>query len=330
MARISTYAKDTQVTADDKVIGSSYEGMVNGRPQFVTRNFTVSNLAEYFSQHITVGGTEYSIPELFDKVENLQDMFTYDNILEDVTGFSTAFLGFFNTSFDTRLSNKTTDDLDEGSNLYYTQERFDTAFGLKTTDDLDEGTTNLYFTTERAQDAINDLFVEGTGITLTYDDEANTFTVSTTITQYTDELARLAISYTDTGGFGSLTYDDVTGVITYTGPSTQDIRDQFTEGAGIDIVDGQISVDTTIVQPDKHDSLIFTSQTFGSPANTELFDGVTYVYLDFEHNLGKYPSVTVTEGSNPDRVCFVPVKYIDNNTVRVYFRGTTSGTIYVN
>jgi len=305
MARISTYIEDLQIAPEDKLVGSSYEGMVNGQPRFITKNFSIEDLSEYFSQHIVIGGTEYSIPELFTKVDNLQDMFTYDNVLEDVTGFSTAFIGFFNTSFDTRLETKTTDDLDEGEN-------------------------NLYFTTERAQDAINDLFIEGAGIRLTYDDENNTLNVETTITQYTDELARLAISYTDTGGFGSLTYDDVTGVINYTGPSTQDIRDQFTEGTGIDIVDGEISVDTTIVQPDKHDSLIFTSQTFGSPANTELFDGVTYVYLDFQHNLGKYPSVTVTEGSNPDRVCFVPVKYIDNNTVRVYFRGTTSGTIYVN
>lgn len=103
------------------------------------------------------------------------------------------------------------------------------------------------------------------------------------------------------------------------------------EGTGITITydeeAGNITISTT---PDKHDSLSFTTATFGSPANEESFDGVTYKYFDFVHNLDKYPAVTVTETSNPDRVCYVPIKYINNNTVRVYFRGVTSGTVYVN
>ena len=49
----------------------------------------------------------------------------------------------------------TTSDLPEGSNLYYTQARFDTAFSNKTTDDLTEGTTNLYYTDARARAALS-------------------------------------------------------------------------------------------------------------------------------------------------------------------------------
>jgi hypothetical protein len=41
---------------------------------------------------------------------------------------------------------------------------------------------------------------------------------------YTDARARLSISVTDTGGDGSLTYDNTTGVITYTGPSASEVR----------------------------------------------------------------------------------------------------------
>lgn len=41
-----------------------------------------------------------------------------------------------------------TDDIGEGSNLYYTQARFDTAFSGKSTSNLSEG-SNLYFTTAR-------------------------------------------------------------------------------------------------------------------------------------------------------------------------------------
>jgi len=51
--------------------------------------------------------------------------------------------------FDTAFSGKTTTDLTEGTNLYYTSARFDTAFSAKSTTDLTEG-TNLYYTTTRA------------------------------------------------------------------------------------------------------------------------------------------------------------------------------------
>jgi hypothetical protein len=45
------------------------------------------------------------------------------------------------------------------------------------TDDLDEGSTNLYFTQERSDDAVNTLLVAGTGITKSYNDGANTLTI---------------------------------------------------------------------------------------------------------------------------------------------------------
>lgn len=78
-----------------------------------------------------------------------------------------------------------TDDLQEGStNLYFTNQRaldavggdissaVSTAIDALTTDDIEEGTTNLYFTQERAQDAIGTAVTNGTqsGITVTYDD----------------------------------------------------------------------------------------------------------------------------------------------------------------
>ena len=51
--------------------------------------------------------------------------------------------------FDSALSGKTTTNLTEGTNLYYTGARFDTAFSAKNTGGLTEG-TNLYYTTVRA------------------------------------------------------------------------------------------------------------------------------------------------------------------------------------
>ena len=83
---------------------------------------------------------------------------------------------------------------------------FDTDFGSKSTTDLSEG-TNLYYTTARA-----------------------------------DSDAKNAISVTDTGGDGSLSYDNGTGVITYTGPSATEVRAHFSGGTGVDITTGTISI----------------------------------------------------------------------------------------
>jgi hypothetical protein len=49
---------------------------------------------------------------------------------------------------------------------------------------------------------------------------------------YLDSRARGSISVTDTGGDGSLTYNNSTGVITYTGPSASDARAHFSVAVG--------------------------------------------------------------------------------------------------
>lgn len=59
------------------------------------------------------------------------------------------------SDFDVRLATKTTDDVTEGSNLYYTTVRFDSDFGDNTTSDLTEG-TNLYYTQTRFDSALGD------------------------------------------------------------------------------------------------------------------------------------------------------------------------------
>jgi len=63
---------------------------------------------------------------------------------------------------------------------------------------------------------------------------------------YTDARARAAISVTDTGGDGSLSYNNSTGVLTFTGPSASDVRAHFSAGTGISITNGAIA--TTITQ----------------------------------------------------------------------------------
>ena len=108
-------------------------------------------------------------------------------------------------------------------------------------DDIAEASstpTNLFFTNERVDDRVAALLVGGTGINKTYNDVADSLTLSVDFTEFTTDnvvegttdlyftntRARAAVSVTDSGGDGSLGYDNSTGVFTYTGPSAAEVR----------------------------------------------------------------------------------------------------------
>ena len=92
------------------------------------------------------------------------------------------------------------------------------------TDDLAEG-SNLYFTNERVDDRVNNLFTAGTGITKVYDDAANTYTLS--VTQ----------SDIDT--------DNVTEGSSNLFTTAARTRTHFTYGTGIKLTTGTIAIDFT-------------------------------------------------------------------------------------
>ena len=105
--------------------------------------------------------------------------------------------------FDTALSGKSTSDVTEGTNLYYTGGRFDTAFTAKNTGDLAEG-TNLYYTTARFDNALSSKsttdVTEGTNLyyTTARFDSALSSKSTTDVTEgtnlyYTDARANTAI-----------------------------------------------------------------------------------------------------------------------------------------
>jgi hypothetical protein len=134
-----------------------------------------------------------------------------------------------------------------------------------TTDDLAEGTTSLYFTDERAQDAIADAINAGTheNITITYNDETNSFSFvaengvddsttddldeGDTNLYFTEQRARDSVS----AGEG-LSYDGQTGEF------SADLADglaivnggnaiEVVTGNGIEIgPNGQVQIDTSI------------------------------------------------------------------------------------
>ena len=86
---------------------------------------------------------------------------------------------------------------------------FDSDFGTKTTDDLTEGSTNLY---------------------------------------YTDSRGRAAISVIDNGGFGSLSYNNVSGEITFDGSSVSEVRSVINVGDNLayDSATGKITFTGTL------------------------------------------------------------------------------------
>ena len=100
--------------------------------------------------------------------------------------------------------------------------------------------TGLTSATETVVDT-NTTYTAGTGLTLVGTEFRNS------ITQYTDALARGAVSVTDAGGDGSLAYNSTSGVITYTGPSASEVRAHFSAGTGINISSGSISTDDSAI-----------------------------------------------------------------------------------
>jgi hypothetical protein len=166
---------------------------------------------------MVTGNTETGITVTYQDADGTLD-FEVGTLNQDTTGNAatataletartingTSFDGTANISFDS-------DSVSEGSsNLYFTNERvddrvaslltagsnitltYDDTAGTLTiastdteddlsnndTDDLSEGSTNLYYLDERVDDRVNNLLTAGTGISLSYDDAANTLTIT--------------------------------------------------------------------------------------------------------------------------------------------------------
>ena len=97
---------------------------------------------------------------------------------------------------------------------------FGTGTNQVSTDDIPVGSTNKYWTAELTDDQVDTLLTAGSGISLTYDDAAGTLTVTSTVSG----LALTDLSATDSGGDGSFSYNNGTGVFTYTGPSASEVK----------------------------------------------------------------------------------------------------------
>lgn len=203
-------------------------------------------------------------------------------LFQEGTGINFAYndlAGTFTLSVD--FGDFDTGDLVEGSNLYFTNERAqDAVAGMLTegtgidltyddgantftitldlsetnSDALPEGATNLYFTNERVDDRINGLMVEGTGIDFSYNDGANTFTISANLSDfstsnltegtnlyYTDERVDDRMNATIAAGTGiAKSYDDGGNTLTLSVDFTEFTTANITEGSNLYYTDERV------------------------------------------------------------------------------------------
>jgi hypothetical protein len=232
-------------------------------------NNTTSDLAEGTNLYFTTERVDDQVASLLTAGSNIT--LTYDDaagtltitgVEDDLSNNTTSDLAegtnlYYTTArFDTAFSGKSTTDLSEGTNLYYTTARFDTAFSGKSTSDLSEG-TNLYFTDERVDDRVNNLLVAGTNITLTYDDTANTLTITGTDTTLSQEQVEDFVDNVLVAGTNvSITYDDAAGTITIASTDTntqlsqEEVEDYVagvvTAGSGISVTYDDVAGTLTI------------------------------------------------------------------------------------
>lgn len=211
----------------------------------------------------------------------------------DVSGTisSTAFAGKY-LGFDSDFNAKSTDDLSEGSNLYYTTARadsdarhalsvvdlggdgsltYDNTTGVFTytgannsTDDIPEG-NNLYYTTARAD---------------------------------SDARHALSASYE---GHGSFTYNPETGNFHMVGTSATEIRSEFSAGGDLtyDSATGKFSIDVEQVYSKANfDSDLADATTDGLPeGNTNLYYTTARADSDFDSRLDEKTTDDITEGA---------------------------------
>ena len=184
------------------------------------------------------------------------------------------------TGFDSDFAQKSTTNLSEGTNLYYTTARADSAFDVrlatKSTTNLSEG-SNLYFTNTRA---------------------------------------RQAISATDVSGDGSFSYDNSTGVFTYTGPSPAEVRAHFSAAGDLtyNSSTGEFSFDVEdvytkanfdsdlqdVLIPGEGMDLVFSSGSFtvsGENADSSNKGIASFDAIDFAVTNGNVELATIDCGS---------------------------------
>ena len=156
---------------------------------------------------------------------------------------------------------------DDDHTQYHTDARALTWLGTRSTSDLPEG-TNLYYTDERVDDRVASLIQDGTGITWTYDDGANTLTGNVSLASFSlDDLSDV-----DTSGASTNDLLQLNGSGTWVpiDPSTVGVTDHGSlSGLSDDdhaqyIIDDPANSSRNVIDPTADDTTSLTVQASGN------------------------------------------------------------------
>ena len=109
------------------------------------------------------------------------------------------------------------------------------------TDATSEGSSNLYYTDARTSTRADTILNHSNHSNITVSKVGTELRFSAA-SQYGNSDARTAISVTDSGGDGALSYNNSTGVITYTGPNAAQTRAHLSAGTGVAFSGGAFSI----------------------------------------------------------------------------------------
>ena len=176
--------------------------------------------------------------------------------------------------------------------------------------------TNLYYTDTRARAAFSagsGITIDGSGVisasgaasaisvTDTGGDGSLTYDSGTGVLTYTGPSAsevRAHVSATDAGGDGSFSYNSGTGVFTYTGPSASEVRAHFSAGEGIDISSGTISGEDASTSNKGIASFSSDHFSVSSGVVTLAANGIDDTLIDFGTGTNQVSTADIPEQTN--------------------------------
>ena len=96
----------------------------------------------------------------------------------------------------------------------------------------------------------------------------------------------------------------------------------------LDITPRDIEIDFDI----DNNSIVFDIEHYnsfeGGDKHFSYYQGTASDHWIIEHNLSKYPSVSITDSAGS--IVFGDVKYISENSLEIFFNGSFSGVAYLN
>lgn len=148
---------------------------------------------------------------------------------------------------------------------------------------------------------------------------------------YTDARSRAAISVTDSGGDGSLSYSSGTGVITYTGPSPSEVRAHFSVavGSGLTYNSGTGEFGTSAIP---NSQLANSSVTVGSTAialggSATTITGLTSITSSAVITNAGVSGIAIRDSVDATKIARFDAATISTATTRTYTFPDESGTL---